>query len=179
MEIIISGVIAALLVGLDQLTKFLAELFLKASDNIVIIDNIIELTFSYNTGAAFSMFENFPYFPLLISIIGVLAIPYFFKFVSFKRRPLYTIALMLVYAGTWGNFIDRLLTILGLKEGVVDFFNFLFMKFAVFNVADIYLTVGMALLCVYVFFFEHKDPIVLFPKKEKGEVSDGEDNNQI
>lgn len=179
MEIIISGVIAALLVGLDQLTKFLAELFLKASDNIVIIDNIIELTFSYNTGAAFSMFENFPYFPLLISIIGVLAIPYFFKFVSFKRRPLYTIALILVYAGTWGNFIDRLLTVLGLKEGVVDFFNFLFMKFAVFNVADIYLTVGMALLCVYVFFFEHKDPIVLFPKKEKGEVSDGEDNNKI
>ena len=179
MEIIISGVIAALLVGLDQLTKFLAELFLKASDNIVIIDNIIELTFSYNTGAAFSMFENFPYFPLLISIIGVLAIPYFFKFVSFKRRPLYTIALILVYAGTWGNFIDRLLTVLGLKEGVVDFFNFLFMKFAVFNVADIYLTVGMALLCIYVFFFEHKDPIVLFPKKEKGEVSDGEDNNQI
>lgn len=179
MEIIISGVIAALLVGLDQLTKFLAELFLKASDNIVIIDNIIELTFSYNTGAAFSMFENFPYFPLLISIIGVLAIPYFFKFVSFKRRPLYTIALILVYAGTWGNFIDRLLTVLGLKEGVVDFFNFLFMKFAVFNVADIYLTVGMALLCIYVFFFEHKDPIVLFPKKEKGEVSDGEDNNKI
>lgn len=179
MEIIISGIIVAILVGLDQLTKFLAELFLKASDSIVIIDNIIELTFSYNTGAAFSIFEDFPYFPLLISIIGVIAIPYFFKFVSFKRRPLYTIALMLVYAGTWGNFIDRLLTILGLKEGVVDFFNFLFMKFAVFNVADIYLTVGMALLCVYVFFFEHKDPIVLFPKKEKGEVSDGEDNNQI
>ena len=126
MEIIISAVIVALLVGLDQLTKFLAELFLKASDSIVIIDNVIELTFSYNTGAAFSMFENFPYFPLLISIIGVIVIPYFFKFVSFKRRPLYTIALMLVYAGTWGNFIDRLLTVLGLKEGVVDFFNFLF-----------------------------------------------------
>ena len=63
MEIIISAVIVALLVGLDQLTKFLAELFLKASDSIVIIDNVIELTFSYNTGAAFSMFENFPYFP--------------------------------------------------------------------------------------------------------------------
>ena len=46
MEIIISGVIVAILVGLDQLTKFLAELFLKASDSIVIIDNIIELTVS-------------------------------------------------------------------------------------------------------------------------------------
>jgi signal peptidase II len=179
MEIIISGVIVAILVGLDQLTKCLAELFLKASDSIVIIDNVIELTFSYNTGAAFSMFEDFPYFPLLISIIGVIAIPYFFKFVSFKRRPLYTIALILVYAGTWGNFIDRLLTVLGLKEGVVDFFNFLFMNFAVFNVADIYLTVGMALLCIYVFFFEHKDPIVLFPKKDKGVISDGEDNNKV
>lgn len=179
MELVISGIIVALLVGLDQLTKYLAELFLKASDSIVLIDNVIELTFSYNTGAAFSMFENFPYFPLLISIIGIILIPYFFKFISFKNRPLYTISLIMVYAGTWGNFIDRFLAAINVKEGVVDFFNFLFMKFAIFNVADIYLTVGMVLLCVYVFFFEHKNPIVLFPKKNKGDVSNGEDDNQI
>ncbi|MBQ8292392.1 MAG: signal peptidase II [Bacilli bacterium] len=176
MALIISIISVVVLIGIDQFTKFLAETYLLGNESIVLIDHVIEFTFSYNTGAAFSIFENFPYFPLLISIVGVLGIPYFFKDASFKRRPLYTISLILVYAGTWGNFIDRLLMVLGLKKGVVDFINFLFMDFAVFNFADICLTVGMILLCVYVFFFEQKDPLVLFKKKAKGETLDANGN---
>lgn len=176
MTIIISIISVILLIGVDQLTKFLAETYLLGNDSIVIIDHIIEFTFSYNTGAAFSMFSDFPYFPLIISIIGVVCMPYFFKEASFKRRPLYTIALIMIYAGTWGNFIDRLLMVFGIKKGVVDFINFLFMDFAVFNFADICLTVGMVILCVYVIFFEHKDPLVLLKKKEKGEIEDAEGN---
>lgn len=176
MSIIISAIAVVLLIGIDQLTKFLAETYLLSNESIIIIDHIIEFTFSYNTGAAFSMFSDFPYFPLIISIIGVLGIPYFFKEVSFKRRPLYSIALIMIYAGTWGNFIDRLLMALGMKPGVVDFINFLFMDFAVFNFADICLTVGMVLLCIYVFFFEQKDPLILFKKKPEGEVDDAEED---
>lgn len=172
MTLIISIISVIVLIGIDQLTKFLAETYLLGNESIVIIDHIIEFTFSYNTGAAFSIFSNFPYFPLIISIIGVILMPYFFKEASFKRRALYTISLIMIYAGTWGNFIDRLLMALNLKEGVVDFINFLFMDFAVFNFADICLTVGMVILCVYIVFFEQKDPLTLFKKKEKGEVKD-------
>lgn len=172
MTLIISIISVIVLIGIDQLTKFLAETYLLGNESIVIIDHIIEFTFSYNTGAAFSIFSNFPYFPLIISIIGVILMPYFFKEASFKRRALYTISLIMIYAGTWGNFIDRLLMALNLKKGVVDFINFLFMDFAVFNFADICLTVGMVILCVYIVFFEQKDPLTLFKKKEKGEVKD-------
>lgn len=174
MALIISIVAVVALIGIDQLTKFLAETYLLGEPAVTIIKNVIEFRFSYNTGAAFSMFENFPYFPLIISILGVILIPYLFKEVSFKRRPLFTISLIMIYAGTWGNFIDRFLMAINVKKGVVDFINFLFMDFAIFNFADICLTVGMVLMCVYVFFYEPKDPITLFKKKEKGELIDAE-----
>ena len=176
MALIISIVAVVALIGIDQLTKLLAETYLLGEPAVTIIKNVIEFRFSYNTGAAFSMFENFPYFPLIISILGAILIPYFFKEVSFKRRPLYTISLIMVYAGTWGNLIDRFLMAINVKEGVVDFINFLFMDFAIFNFADICLTVGMVLMCVYVFFYEPKDPLTLFKKKEKGELNDAEGN---
>lgn len=172
MALIISIIAVVTLIGIDQLTKFLAETYLLGNQAVTIIKNVIEFRFSYNTGAAFSMFENFPYFPLIISIIGVLAIPYLFKEVSFKRRPLFTISLIMIYAGTWGNFIDRFLMAINQKEGVVDFINFLFVDFAIFNFADICLTVGMVIMCVYLFFYEPKDPIKLFKKKDKGELND-------
>lgn len=176
MSIIISIIVVVALVGIDQLTKFLAETYLLGEPGVTIIKNIIEFRFSYNTGAAFSMFENFPYFPLIISILGAILLPYFFKEVDFKRRPLYSISLSMIYAGTWGNLIDRFLMAINVKEGVVDFINFLFMNFAIFNFADICLTVGMALMCVYIFFYEPKDPLTLFKKKEKGELNDAEGN---
>ncbi len=168
MALIVSIISVIVLIGVDQLTKILAETYLLNNEAITIIPHIIELTFSYNTGAAFSFFADIPYIPLMISIIGVLVIPYFFKEVSFKRRPLYTISLIMIYAGTWGNFIDRFLMAIDQKEGVVDFLNFLFMKFAVFNFADICLTVGMVILSVYIVFFEPKDPLPFFKKKEEG-----------
>ncbi len=170
-SLVISIVSVIVLIGIDQLTKFLAETYLLNGDNIILINNIIELRFSYNTGAAFSLFQDFPIFPLLISIIGIIGIAYFFKDANFKRRPLYTVSLILIYAGTWGNFIDRFLMIIGQKEGVVDFLNFLFMDFAVFNFADICLTIGMVILSVYIVFFEPKDPLQLFQKKKVGEPS--------
>ena len=172
MALIISIAAVVLLIGIDQLTKYLAETYLLGNQAVTIIKNVIEFRFSYNTGAAFSMFENFPYFPLIISIIGVIGIAYLFKEISFKRRPLFTISLIMIYAGTWGNFIDRFLMAINQKEGVVDFINFLFVDFAIFNFADICLTVGMVIMCVYLFFYEPKDPIKLFKKKDKGELND-------
>ena len=176
MSIIISIIAVIALIGIDQLTKVLAESYLLGGPGVTIIKNIVEFRFSYNTGAAFSMFDEFPIFPLIISILGVILILYFFKEVSFKKRPLYTISLIMIYSGTWGNLIDRFLMVINQKEGVVDFINFLFVDFAIFNFADICLTVGMVLMCVYIFFYEPKNPLTLFKKKEKGELNDAEGN---
>ena len=167
MSIIISIIAVIALIGIDQLTKVLAETYLLGGPSVTIIKNIVEFKFSYNTGAAFSMFDEFPIFPLIISILGAILILYFFKEVSFKKRPLYTISLIMIYSGTWGNLIDRFLMVINQKEGVVDFINFLFVDFAIFNFADICLTVGMVLMCVYIFFYEPKNPLTLFKKKEK------------
>ena len=176
MSIIISIIAVIALIGIDQLTKVLAETYLLGGPSVTIIKNIVEFKFSYNTGAAFSMFDEFPIFPLIISILGAILILYFFKEVSFKKRPLYTISLIMIYSGTWGTLIDRFLMVINQKEGVVDFINFLFVDFAIFNFADICLTVGMVLMCVYIFFYEPKNPLTLFKKKEKGELNDAEGN---
>ena len=68
MSIIISAIIVVALIGIDQLTKFLAETYLLGKSGVTIINNIIEFRFSYNTGAAFSMFENFSLFRFIASL---------------------------------------------------------------------------------------------------------------
>ena len=63
---------------------------------------------------------------------------------EYKFLPL---SLMLILAGAWGNAIDRLI-----RGYVVDYFEFTFFSWPVFNVADIYVVVGTVLLAVLLIF---------------------------
>ena len=73
----------------------------------------------------------------------------------FKKKPLYSIGVTLLIAGTLGNFIDRLVF-----AAVLDFIDFVIpivrYDFPIFNVADICLTIGMTLFVVDILFFEKK-----------------------
>lgn len=153
--LIIMG-IAALLVGFDQLTKYLASNsdILINGGKITLIKNVISLRLTYNTGAAFSMLSGKKIFLVSVSLIasiGVSVLLYFYR--DFKKNPLLTIALILILAGTVGNFIDRAFY----KKGVIDFFYLEFIDFAIFNVADSFLTVGAILLVIYIIFFYRKN----------------------
>ena len=65
---------------------------------------------------------------------------------------LYYTGLVLMLAGTIGNFIDRA------RQGfVVDMFQLDFINFPIFNIADLALTIGVALLFIFVIFFDRDE----------------------
>ncbi len=83
---------------------------------------------------------------------------------EYHRHPLLNIALSMVLGGGIGNMIDRV------RLGyVVDFFHVDFVEFAVFNVADSFITVGAILLIVYVVFFDAKVEARIKAEKEENQ----------
>lgn len=132
--------IALAVIVADQLTKHWAVNALADRD----IDVFWTLRFnlSYNTGMAFSQGEN------LGPIIGVLALVVVVALLlSLRRQPghLTDISVGMIVGGAIGNVIDRLFRQEAwLRGGVVDFIDFQW--FPIFNIADMGVTVGGALL---------------------------------
>lgn len=155
--------LAALLVALDQLVKYLVLTYIPLGGHVPFLPCMVELTYVQNTGAAFSMFEEHTWLLALVSLVmsAVLAVA---LWKNFFRHPLGKVTLTLLLAGAVGNLIDRVF-----RGFVVDMFNVLFMHFAVFNVADICVVVGGIAAAVYYLF--------LYEKLEgKGEKSSGDAN---
>lgn len=140
------------LVFLDQITKGLAVRFLKGREPFVIWDGVFELHYLENQGAAFGMLQGQRTFFLIIGIAVFAVALYLFRYMSENTRfwPLRLIAVCIL-AGAWGNMIDRLRF-----AYVVDFFYFKLIDFPIFNVADIYVSVGTAVLVVLILFY-YKD----------------------
>ena len=150
------AILAAALVGLDQLVKVLVRLNITEGGSVPFLPHILQLTYYKNTGAAFSIFEEHTWILTLISAAASVLIIVLMVKKTFNH-PFGMVSLALVLAGAVGNLIDRLF--LGY---VTDMFKTTFMNFAVFNVADICLVCGIIALCVYVVFFESRE------KKEDG-----------
>ena len=140
------------LVGLDQWTKALAVRFLKGAEPFVIWNGVFELRYLENRGAAFGLFQGQRTYFLLVGVIVFIACLYLFARMSRNARfwPIRLIAVCIL-AGAWGNMIDRLR-----YAYVVDFFYFKLIDFPIFNVADIYVSVGTAALAVLILFY-YKD----------------------
>ena len=144
-----------LLTALDQYSKFLALERLKPIGNITVIPNWLDLTFVENRGAAFGILQGQIWFFILITIaVTVFAIYYVRKMQgNDKAHKWMKVSIVLILAGAWGNAIDRIL-----RGYVVDYFEFTFINYPVFNVADIYVVVGTILMTVLIlFFWDDKD----------------------
>lgn len=140
----------ALLVALDQFTKYLATVHLAPVGTMPFIPGVLELRFVLNDGAAFSMFAGNRWFLIIFTGIALAALAIYLLWKKPAARLEY-ISLILILAGGLGNLIDRI------RSGVVvDFFATTFMNFAVFNVADCFVCVGVALLFFYVVWDEWK-----------------------
>lgn len=140
------------LVALDQISKGLAVRFLKGQDPFVLWEGVFEFRYLENRGAAFGMLQGQRMFFLLTGVLVLLAVFYVLRHMSKEARyfPLRLIAVGIL-SGAWGNMIDRLRL-----SYVVDFFYFKLIDFPIFNVADIYVSVGTAVLVVLVLFY-YKD----------------------
>lgn len=130
--------------------------------NYTVIDGFLDLTYSENTGMGFGLGKGSTLGITVITAILIAAIIGYLLF--FKKEKAYIrIPLIMVAAGGIGNLVDR--TQLGY---VRDFFEFTFMDFAIFNIADAFVTVGAVVLIIGLI-------VTLFkPQKDKRADDDAE-----
>ena len=138
-KVIVPIVIVAL-IALDQWVKFEIVKNIQLGEVKPFIPKILSLTYLRNTGAAFSILENQQWLFAVITLVVIgAAIWYLSKHI--KGSIWLLSSLSLIIAGGIGNFIDRM------RQGfVVDMFQLDFINFAIFNVADSYLTIGVMVL---------------------------------
>ena len=140
-------VIVAVAVALDLVSKHLAVKYLKPIGTFKIIDGVFQLSYRQNTGAAFSILEGQQLFFIITTGILLLIIAYLLVANVVQSFPA-ACALACVFGGGVGNLIDRINT-----GYVVDMFDFCLINFAVFNVADIFITCGSILfILIYIFY---------------------------
>lgn len=169
--------IAALLILIaDQALKYYITLNVPLGEGVIpMIPGFMSLVNYHNTGAAFSMLSG-----------GGARWAFVVLALSFTAATIYLIAnrklpskflcwtLTLVAAGAMGNAIDR-----AFYGYVVDMFRTDFMNFAIFNVADIFITVGGFLLCLAILMApSEKDQKDLAYEETYGEERPEEERNQ-
>jgi len=131
------------IIALDQIAKVLAVNYVKPHITIPLIENVFHLTYAENTGAAFSILSNkLPLLTIITTIFIIALFIYLYKLISTdKSSKLLIWSLVFIIGGALGNLIDRI------RIGyVVDFFDFRWINFAIFNVADCLIVVGSILL---------------------------------
>ena len=145
------AILAAALVVLDQIVKYLVRANIPLGGAVPFIPWLLELTYVQNTGAAFSILRQHTWLLTLTSAVVVLVMCYLIV-KGFFKNALGRWSAALVLAGGVGNLIDR--AVFGF---VTDMFKTTFMDFAVFNVADCCITIGVPLLFLYVWLYVGKD----------------------
>jgi len=141
-------------IGLDQLTKALVRVKIPLGtdwlpDGMAWLLPYARIRHWYNTGAAFGIFQNGNLVFTILAIIVILLILYYFPLTERKDWWL-RVAMALQFAGAAGNLIDRLAF-----AQVTDFISV--GKFAIFNLADASISVGVAVLLLGVWLKEHAE----------------------
>ncbi|HEY7220122.1 MAG TPA: signal peptidase II [Candidatus Binatia bacterium] len=145
----------------DQLTKAIVDRTMPLHHSIPIIDGLFSLTYVRNTGAAFGIFagshEAFRLpFLILVSMIAIGVICVMLKRLNEKETGLIT-ALTFILGGAIGNLIDRIL-----YGEVIDFLDFYWSTYhwPAFNLADSFITIGVAITLVFLMRAKSEDPFV-------------------
>lgn len=133
-------VLALIMIGLDQGTKWLVATKMNLHETIPVIGDFFQIYSHRNTGAAFSILEGQRWFFLIITTVVVIGIIWYLQKVKFTQGKVLPIGLSLILGGAIGNFIDRAMT-----GEVVDFirFNFGSYTFPIFNIADSAICIGV------------------------------------
>lgn len=131
-----------LLIFFDIVSKFLATKYLLPIGRRPLFFGV-ELIYVLNNGAAFNIFAGARYFLIALTSIMLLVLLFLLFFGKFANTFV-EVCFLLIISGGLGNLINRITT--GI---VVDFFNFTFVNFAVFNIADCYVSIGVALYIFY------------------------------
>jgi signal peptidase II len=151
--------VGSLVVLIDQITKIWVDKTMNLYESTPIVPGLLNLHYIRNTGAAFGFLSGshagfrIPFF-ILVSCLAIGIILFLFYKLE-ESEIVMPLALSLVLGGAIGNLIDRI----RLGE-VIDFilFHYKAFQYPAFNVADIGITVGVALLVLKIFLLEKGQP---------------------
>ena len=135
--------IAAAVFIADRVTKILAPRI--PEDGQALIPGVLGLRYAENRGIAFSMLSGMPWVLGLVSLVIIAAVFFFLR--GKKLRAMTLAGLMMMLGGAAGNMLDRFI-----HGFVPDMIEVLFMQFAVFNVADMFLCIGCGLVILQLLF---------------------------
>lgn len=160
-------VLLAVLISIDQLTKYIIVSNFSLYESIPLIENVFSITYIQNKGAGWGLLQGQQVLFLCITAFVLIFTAYIFTRVyKNKCHRLLSISLVVLAAGSIGNMIDRI------KQGyVIDFFNFELIDFPVFNVADIYIVISMISIFLLVMFkYSNEDLDEIIGKKKNSDV---------
>ena len=142
---------ALLIILADQIAKYFVASGMNVGDTAFSVLNIFDITYVQNRGAAFSLLSG------KLSLLSIISVAFCIGVVIWwiKKKPTHPLlctAVTMMFAGAFGNAIDRIF-----RGFVVDFIRTLFIDFPVFNIADIGITVGAVLLVMYTIWFDREE----------------------
>ena len=143
------GILSAIIIIIDQITKYVIQTNTSLHGSIEIIENFFYITYAKNTGMGWSMLSGHTSFLALASFIVVLGLCYLF-YKAKKENTIEILCYGLLISGAIGNLIDRVW--LNYVRDFLDFYIFGY-DFPIFNVADMAVTFG-AILLIYIFIKE-------------------------
>ncbi len=152
---IIPLIVAGILIFIDQFTKYLVVTYMN-SKVYPVIQDVFEIRYITNSGTAWGLFAgmNMHIFFVIMTIFLMAVMVYAYVKLSSNRQYLpINITLVILFAGAIGNMIDRIRL-----HYVIDFLYFKLINFPVFNVADMYVVIGMFMLA-YLILFRYKDEV--------------------
>lgn len=144
-------ILAALIVIADQAVKYLVVSHIALGETAFSILGLFSVTYVKNEGAAFSMMSGKVSVLSVVSVIFCIGVTAYWIWKKPKNKLLCT-SLALMFSGALGNAIDRIF-----RDFVVDFINAEFISFPVFNIADMAIVIGAALLVLYEILFDKKE----------------------
>lgn len=129
---------------IDQISKLLVVKLIDINNGIELIKNFFYLTYTHNTGAAFSILTGKRIFLILIAVI-ILGVIFNYLIKNKVEGKLDRLAFSLIIGGSLGNLIDRII-----KGYVVDFIDVKIFgyNFPIFNLADTFIVIGVFLLLI-------------------------------
>lgn len=149
-------VLILILVGADQLSKYLIDSYMLEGETILLISNFFHITYVKNRGIAFGMFQGKLDIISIATIIAIVAIAYYLYRERNKLSVVEKMGFIYILAGAIGNMIDR-----AFRGYVVDMVDFRGIWSYVFNLADVWINMGVVFVLL--------DQLILRKKRENEE----------
>lgn len=152
--------VVVLLLVIDQIIKYFADLYLKNNSPVTLIKNVLQLNYLENDGAMMGFMSGKTEIMTAFAVICVLAMLFVIFSGKIKDKIDYWCVLLMISGGL-GNIIDRVF-----RGYVIDYIEVLFVDFYIFNFADCLITVAAFALIFYQLYLIYKESRA---KKNAGE----------